>query len=135
MDGARRVSRAADLPPAPPAEALDGLLEPPVGLSTAAQACWRDMAPRAIARRTLIPEKVPGFRELCIRQSYVNELDTRIGHLGAATREAAPYLESRRKVSALLTVSLKEFDLTSFGKPATAEKPKKAVNPFAAVGG
>lgn len=118
-----------------PAEPDPGLLEPPAELPAEAAACWRRFAPSAVERRTLIAAKVHGFRELCIRQAYIAALDEKIGHLGVASREALPYLETRRKLAVLLSSSLKEFDLTSFGKPATSEKPAKAANPFAAVGG
>lgn len=132
MDGSRRSQWA--LSPAPDLEELQILREPPFGLSPEAAICWRELAPKALERRTLTSVEVAGFTELCIRLSRVRALDARIDQLGTATKEALPYLRERRGCAQLLNASLKDFKLTAFGKPVVAEAVKTEVNPFAALG-
>lgn len=132
MDGTRRQ---ADLPPAVPPEQRAGLLEPPGGLSEAAQGCWRAWAPKALDERTLTPATEAGFRELCIRMANVQAIDDRIALLGIGTQDSLPYLKERRGQSSQLASSLKDFKLSAFGKPATSEKPMPAANKFAKFGG
>ncbi len=134
MDGTRRAT-APDLPPAVPVEAQSSLRTPPADLTAAAQACWRAWADRALAERTLTPATVPGFRELCLRMAMVRAIDDRIAVLGIATQDALPYLKERRGQAGQLAVSLKDFKLTAFGKPATTETPKATANPWASVTG
>ena len=130
MDGARRV----DLRPAVSPEEQSALLKPPDELSATEKAVWLECAPLALEERTLTPSKVPGFREFCTRLANVRALDARIQVLGVATQDALRYSAERRGWATLLAASLKDFKLTAFGKPATSEKPKQAVNPFAALG-
>jgi len=134
MNGTRRAT-TPELPPAVPAEAQASLREPPADLNAPAQACWRAWADQALAERTLTLATRAGFRELCLRMAMVRAIDDRIAVLGIATQDALPYLKERRGQAGQLAVSLKDFKLTAFGKPATGEKPKAAVNPFAQVAG
>jgi len=135
MNGARRDSPPPpELPPAISEPERDGLLEPPVDLPEGPKACWRKWAPQAIEARTLTPATEPGFRELCLRMFNVLELDKKTAHLGIASQEALPYLRERRGQAAQLNVSLKDFKLTGFGKPATTETPNVGANEWAAFG-
>jgi hypothetical protein len=134
MDGTRQPT-GPELPPAVPVDAQASLREPPADLLAAAQPCWRAWVDLALAERTLTPATVPGFRELCLRMAAVQALDTRIAELGIATTEALPYQRERRGWAGQLAVSLKDFKLTAFGKPATSDKPKAAANPWAQVTG
>lgn len=134
MDG-RRTTFA--LPPtdlAPVESDHDGLLEPPTDLAPVDADVWRRLAPLAVRERTLTSSRVPGFRMLCRRWAYCAELDMRIRTVGIATHEADGLLKRLEKWEQLLNASVGDFSLRSFGKPATAEKPKRAVNPFAGVG-
>ncbi len=138
MDGARRDPFA--LPPAldasteAPALTGDPLIEPPADLSAAQQTCWRALAPLALAERTLTISKVPGFRELCLRWVYCASYDARIWELGGPARhEAEPLVKRLEKWRPLLGNSLKEFNLTAFGKAIAPEK-SKAANPWGVVG-
>lgn len=137
LDGNRRAAKMSSAlpPPVTPTERV-GLLEPPEELSGPAKACWRTWAPHAIEERTLTPATEAGFRELCIRMANVHELDARIVQLGTASQEALPYLRERRGQAAQLNVSLKDFKLSAFGKPATAETapPAKGGSEWAAFG-
>lgn len=97
---------------------------------------WKALAPLALAERTLSASKVPGFRELCLRWAYCAAFETRIGELGGpAQHEAEALVKRLEKWRQLLGNSLKEFNLTSFGKPLAPEKPKTAANAWAAIGG
>jgi hypothetical protein len=97
--------------------------------------CWRELAPKAIERRTLTSVEIPGFTELCARLAQVRALDERIAQLGPASQEALPYLRERRGFGVLLNANLKDFKLTAFGKAVVADTPKVASNPFAQVAG
>jgi hypothetical protein len=130
MDGSRQ-KRGTELPPALSTEERVGLSEPPADLAEAPATCWRIWAPKALAERTLTPATEAGFRELCLRMANVQALDARIALLGIATQDSLPYLKERRGQAAQMAASLKDFKLSAFGKPATSEKPKPAVNPFA----
>ena len=132
MDGSRRGA-GSELPPAIPAEVRAGLLEPARHLPEPVKACWRELAPRAIEERTLVPATEAGFVELCLRLANVRALDSRIELLGIGTQDSLPYLKERRGQSAQLATSLKDFKLSAFGKPATSDKPKPAANPWAAL--
>ncbi len=131
MNGGRRV-RGAELPPSVSQDERTQLLTAPVGLSEAVRTCWAEHAPKALAERTLTISTAVGFRECCQQLVYIHELDARIQTLGAATKEAEPYLKAYVRLAQRLDASLKSFKLTAFGKPATSEKPKPAANPFAA---
>lgn len=139
MDGARRGDFV--LPPAMQASVSpdpvgDSLVEPPADLSDAIKAVWRALAPLAIEQRTLTASKVPGFRDLCLRWVYCADFDARIWEFGGPSRhEAEPLVKRLEKWRPMLGNSLKEFKLTAFGKPDTAEKTKVAVNPWTKVGG
>lgn len=137
LDGIRRGAKSATLHPAASPEERTSLFEPPVDLpeplSAGAQRWWRAFAPKAIERQTLTAVEIPGFMELCKRQARVAELDAKIETLGAASQEALDYLRERRAIAKDLSSSLKDFNLTAFGKPVT-EKPKKpAANPWSQV--
>jgi hypothetical protein len=134
MDGIRREP-ASDLPPAASPEERAGLLDPPPGTLDVVKACWRELAPKAIAERTLVPSTEAGFLELCIRMANVRALDDRIQLLGIGTQDSLPYLKERRGQAAQMASSLKDFKLSAFGKPATSDKPKPAANPWGAIAG
>ena len=122
LDGKRRPPKN-ELPPAVSNTERESLLEPPTDLSDGAKVCWRAWAPQALEERTLTPATEPGFREMCIRMSIVQELDKRIALLGIGTQDSLPYLRERRGQASQLSASLKDFKLSAFGKPATAETP------------
>lgn len=126
--------RMAPLPPAVGADVRAQLLQPPLWLTPGAALCWAQWAPQALAERTLTPATVAGFGELCTRMALVQALDVLINAFGVQALAALPYLRERRAQGAQLNVSLKDFKLSAFGKPATTEKPAGAANPFAAVG-
>ena len=120
MDGSRRLD-ATDLPPAVSPEERESLLQPPSDLSDAAKACWKRWAPQALDERTLTSATEAGFRELVLRMSNVQELDRRINLLGIGTQDSLPYLRERRGQASQLNISLKDFKLSAFGKPATSD--------------
>ena len=122
LDGKRRPPKT-ELPPAVSEVEREGLLEPPKDLPDGARLCWRAWAPPALEERTLTPATEAGFREMCIRMSIVQELDKRIALLGVGTQDSLPYLRERRGQASQLNGSLKDFKLSAFGKPATAETP------------
>lgn len=140
MDGARISSTAppaASESKATSSETPDApdLLAPPPDLKDpVARQCWKRFAPLAITGRTLTPETMPGFRQLCQQWSYAESLDAMIQLLGAASADAEEKMKTWLKVSQRLDASLARFKLTAFGKPAVAEKPKASANPFAAIG-
>lgn len=135
MDGGRYRPSSTRLPPALSEEERAGLQEPPAELPEPVKACWRELAGWALAERTLTPATEPGFVELCWRLANVRAIDQRIELLGIATQDALPYLKERRGQASQLGASLKDFKLTAFGRPATSDKPKAAVNPFAGIAG
>lgn len=135
MDGTRRASFVPPTAPTEPVVDVDGLCEPPADLSERAQAIWRQLAPHALRERTLAPSKAPGFARLCQRWVTCQEFDARIAVLGVTSAEADRLVKRLEKWEQLLDASLGNFGLRSFGKPLLAEKPKQAVNPFAALGG
>lgn len=99
------------------------LLEPPGTLPALQRDVWRDWAPLALERRTLSAETAPGFAMLC-------ELEVKRQALGLADDDRL-YLLACKQVEGLMG----RFCLAPFGKPVVSEKPKQAVNPFAALGG
>jgi len=137
LDGTRKEHRyrGVELPPAVSGEEREGLLKAPAGLSVGARACWEGWAEQAIAERTLTPATAAGFGQMCERWAYVATIAARIETLGAGTQEAVPYLSIYDRMAQKLEGSLARFKLTAFGKPATSDKPKAAVNPWAAVAG
>jgi len=141
MDG-RRVEPTT-LPPELPAiqheshVSLDPLLEPPtdLGLSVAAMAAWRRLAPYAIQERTLIASRVPGFAKLCEEWAYCAAFEKRVGEIGVSASESDRLLKRLNDYKKHLKASLGDYNLRTFGKPAAPEKPKAAVvNPFAKIG-
>lgn len=134
MDGARRPGFALPERPEGPIADPDGLLTPPEDLAEADRAVWLALAPHAIRERTLTRSKVPGFRQLCRQWVYCTELDARVRLLGITSSEADRLLRHLDKWEKALSASLGNFSVRSFGKPATAEKPKPAANPFGAFG-
>jgi hypothetical protein len=129
------VSRAAmALPPALSVEEASSLLVAPSDLPAGAQACWTAHAAHALAERTLTPATAGGFRQFCEQWAFLADLSSRIQVLGAATKEADPYLKMYVRLSQRVDASLARFKLTAFGKPAVSEKPKPAANPWGAFG-
>lgn len=133
LDGLPKWPSRVPLPPALAPEEKAELLQPPDDLPEHIRECWKELAPHAIEQRTLTPATEAGFVELCIRLSNVRAMDKRIAHLGIQSQDALPYLKERRGQAAQLGISLKDFKLTAFGKPATSEKPKPAANPWEAI--
>lgn len=125
------------VPPAPavPGDAEASLVEPPGDLPPAEQTAWRALAPHAVVERTLTISRTPGFRRLCRQWAACEELDQRIAVLGFTSAEADRLVKRLEKWEQRLDASLGNFGLRSFGKPAVAEKPKGAANPFAAAFG
>jgi hypothetical protein len=105
------------------------LTEPPRDLPADQHAFWREHAPLAIERKTLTPATVPAFRLLC-------ELHAKKVVVGAMVDKGAlGGLKIFMQLSKQIETLLARFSLAPFGKPATSEKPKKAINPFAQVAG
>jgi len=82
-------------------------------------------------RRTLTAETVPAFAMLC-------ELEVRRRAIAAEFEKGEPspaglriFAQFAKQVEGLMA----RFCLAPFGKPATSDKPKAAVNPWAAVAG
>jgi len=123
-----------ELSPVDPVE-REGLLRAPDDLTEDVQAVWHRWAEHAVAERTLTPATSAGFRQLCQQLAYLDQMVTRINHLRADTKEATSYLQTFLKLSQRLDGSLARFKLTALGKPAVSDKPKTAVNPWAALGG
>lgn len=132
MNG-QRFEPAATLPPAIDEALVDPLAEPPadLGLSEAAQAAWRRLAPYAIQERTLIASRIPGFAKLCERWAYCAAFEKRVGEIGVTAAESDRLLKRLNDYSKLLNGSLGDFNLRSFGKPVAPDKPKANANPFA----
>lgn len=107
----------------------DECLEPPDDLPPDQQAFWRANAPLAVERQTLTPSTVPTFRLLCELHAkkvlVVKKIDE--GELGGLRI----FAQLAKQIEGLMA----RFCLAPFGKPATGEKKKKAVNPFAQVAG
>lgn len=134
--GPRRVAQATAPVEVPVLTASEQafLVEPPASvLHEKAQACWRKFAGHAIRERTLTTATVGGFEQLCQQWAYIDDLNVKIQLLGPGTQDADPFLKSFVRLSQRLDGSLARFKLTAFGKPATAETPKAAVNPWAQV--
>ncbi len=110
------------------------LLEPPAELAEEAHPIWKELAPHAVAERTLTPSTAFGFGQLCQQWVFLAAQTQRIRVLGPETKDAAPYFLNYLKLAQRLDASLARFKLTAFGKPAVLEKPKAAANPWAAVG-
>jgi len=123
-----------ELPPVDPVERA-GLLKAPEDLPEDARAVWHRWAEHAVAERTLTPATAAGFRQFCQQWAYLDQVVSKIGHLGANTKEAGPYLKTFLQLSQRLDGSLARFKLTALGKPAVSDKPKPAANPWAALGG
>ncbi len=120
-------------PPVASPAAADEMIAPPADMEGGELAAWRALAPHAVAERTLTVSRVAGFRVLCQRWVYCAELDARIRVLGIVSGEADRLLKRLEAWQKLLGASLGEFNLRSFGKPAVAEKPKAASNPWASL--
>lgn len=133
MNGERVPAASSPLPPAIAPEVKAALTEPPADLTAEQATAWRWLAPKAIEARTLTPNTEPAFRELCRLVAIVRQLDDRIATLGCGTQDSLPHLRERRGQAGQLATALKDFMLSSFGKPALVERPK-APNPFAAFG-
>ncbi len=122
--------------PAVPPEDLAGLLEPPADLQPDEQTVWRALAPHALLERTLTASRVAGFRVLCQHWVYCSQLDARIRVLGITSHESDRLLKRLENWQKLLKASLGEFNLRSFGKAASAEKPRAAAaNPWSQIAG
>lgn len=105
------------------------LIEPPADLSDARKAIWRTWAPHALAEGTLTEATASGFREFTERMAVKNRLWAQVEEGAPGWGDAFKLWE---KASKLVNVSMKEFKLTAFGKPAAPAKPKASANPFAA---
>ncbi len=126
LHGGRRLEKALGV--ADDVAHDEALIVPPSTLPLDQQDFWREHAPLAIERRTLTPATVPAFRLLCELHAKKAMVSTMVdkGALGGLRI----FLQLAKQVETLMA----RFCLAPFGKPATAEKPKKAVNPFSAVG-
>lgn len=132
MDGNRR-SPDVELPPAITAEERASLLEPPDDLSPMERRCWKELAPKAVQRDTLVPANEAGFRALCGLMAQVKIYDAKIALVGPDTLDALPFQKERRAWAKDLNAALKDFKLTAFGKPETSGKPKATANPWASM--
>lgn len=137
MDGQRRVTILPPALPSAPGEAVNPLCEPPtdLGLSKTALEVWRRLAPYAVEERTLISSRIPGFAKLCEEWAYCAAFEARLDEIGVTTAEGDRLLKRLNDYKKLLKASFGDYNLRSFGKPATADKPKKASpNAFAKLG-
>ncbi len=123
-------------PPAPegPVADPDNLLLPPSDLPAAEKDIWLALAPHGLRERTLVPSRVPGFRQLCRQWVYCQELDERIRVLGITSSDSDRLLRHLDKWEKALSASMGNFSIRSFGKPAAPEKPKANANPWGAFG-
>lgn len=99
------------------------LLEPPKDLPPEQQAFWKEHAPLAVERRTLMPATVPAFRLLCelyVKKVLVGEMVDK-GALGGLR----VWLQLCKQVEGLMG----RFCLAPFGKPATVLTTKSAESP------
>lgn len=110
----------------------DPLLQPPtdLGLSDAAMDAWRRFAPYALAERTLIASRTPGFAKLCEEWAFCAAFEKRIREIGVAASESNHLVKQWNDCKKQLKSSFADFNLKSFGKPATVDKTKPAANPF-----
>jgi hypothetical protein len=133
MDGLRRPSFVLPALPEEPMADLEGLAAPPGDLSEAEAEAWRQLAPYALKERTLTASRTPGFRKLCQEWVYCAALDEKIRELGIASADSDRLLKRLNDWKKLLRASMGDFSLKSFGKPAVAEKPKSAANPWGSL--
>lgn len=108
--------------PETPDDAND-LLDPPDDLCEDEAAAWCALAPAALAEGTLTPSRVAGFRLLCQRWAYCRLLNTQVRVLGVTTSAADKLMRQSVTWQRLLSASLGEFALHSFGRNATTAKP------------
>lgn len=138
IDGTRRTDTRPASVPAPPADDVPALADPPADLLPDQQAFWRLYAPSAIEQRTLVPATVIGFRELCEQFALKQAIAARINtyKLGAGSKSADAALRSYVKLAQRIDATLARFKLTAFGKPADVGAAKQPVaNPWAQVAG
>jgi len=115
-----------------------GLDLPPDDLTAEEQRFWRQYAPLALERRTLVPATVPGFRLLCRTEATLTRMaadllrdgDTvmkvTIDGSGQEHQEVKNHPKATRhdRLIKVLDGLLKSFCLTPFGKPLTVAPPK-----------
>lgn len=115
--------------PIEPIEPPKDLNEPPANLPEDQKQFWRDHAPLAIAKDTLIAETVPAFVLLCelhAKKVVVGKLVDE-GQMGGLR----VFLQLSKQVEGLMA----RFCLAPFGKPLKAPKPAATANPWAALTG
>lgn len=131
MDGSRLSGTQA----LPGVTAADALLEPPKDLPREARLYWRRWAPLAIAQRTLVPEKVPGFGELCVLAVVFEKLKTFVMTHEPTHREWGDRHQEYLKTGKDLRTSLQSYMLCAFGKPEPGtSRAKSTSTPWAAIG-
>jgi hypothetical protein len=132
MDGARiDQSAASDQPPT--AQVDTDLLVPPDDLSDDAREFWTAYAPRAIDERTLVPATAYGFRVLCQQAAEHRRLMAVMNTGTGLSKKAGAARRDWLKLSPRLEVSLKNFKLTAWGKPADGSRGRRETpqNPWA----
>lgn len=134
MDGSR-----LERPPTPEVTSVPdaSLAQPPKRISAAQRRVWRDLAPFALAQRTLTAATAPGFAQVCKLMALQDRLERRLYKLGPEMEAADEILARYLKLTKDLDPLLKNFKLTAFGKPETAAAPAQteAANPWAQVAG
>ena len=104
--------QSSAVPAAPTAPVDASLANPPGELPADQGVFWRDYAPKALERGTLIESALPGFRLLCELAAKKATAEQKAAGFGVS--EMRLYLELAKRVEA----SLARFELTGFGKPA-----------------
>jgi phage terminase small subunit len=125
-----------------------GQFEPPVDLTERQQAIWRELAPHAIGKKTLVAETFTAFRMLCSQialmraieaeleqdgltgQKVTLQMDESGGGLQSVEKKAHTLLPKLTTVMQRVEAGLVRFGIAPTGKPMVEDKPVE-VDPFA----
>ena len=136
----------------PPVSIDTGGPEPPADLTDRQRAVWLELAGHAAAKKTLVPETMAAFRNLCsavalqrlieaaiekdgLTQSTVTlQMDEKGGGLQSVQDKAHPLLSRLTTVMQRVEAGMVRFGLAPIGKPMVEDKPKE-VDPFAVFEG
>jgi hypothetical protein len=135
-----------------PSESVDDtpfpVIDPPEYCLEDERAIWVRLAPSAAARRTLTVHDIPGFYNLCQAQAFVDAMKAKVlkddfettevtlqmdeagGGLQNVQKKKHHLISELRGWVVVVKAGLKDFDLTSMGKPRKVhqqEKPKSAL--------
>jgi hypothetical protein len=110
LHGSRRRTAAALLPPLVPADVPMPVVDPPASLTGPALAVWHELAPFALAARTLTAATAAAFVMLCRAVALERAL--------ARSREKGG--SNHRGVMQRCEIGLTRFGLAPIGKPVTS---------------